>query len=93
MDGADHRLVEFRQVIGQLRTVAHRAPHPLAHLGGGGIGEGNRGNLRDAAVGKQRYVAIHQHPRLAAAGAGGNQDVGIAVRDHAACSRVSASIG
>ena len=81
MQRADHRLVQVAAVAGQLRPLVHGAPHPVAHLGGGRVGKGDRGDLRNAALGQQGQVALDQHAGLAAAGAGGDQDVAAAVGD------------
>ena len=81
VDRADHRFVELRPVVGQLRPRQHLAPDPLAHLGSGGVGERNGGQLSDSVVAKQGHVPLHEHTSLAAPGARGDEHVAPAVAD------------
>ena len=75
VDGPDRRLVEQGAVVYQ-RGLGHHCPaHPLAHLGGGGLGEGHRRDLRDRAFAQQPQVALDQYAGLAAARAGGDRQV------------------
>ena len=46
----DRRLVEQLAVLLQRGLRHHRAAHPLAHLRGGRLGEGDRRDLRDRAA-------------------------------------------
>ena len=71
----DRRLVEQGAMLLQRGVQHHRAAHPLAHLGGGRLGEGDRRDLRDRAVAQQPQVALDQHAGLAAARAGRDREV------------------
>ena len=76
VDRPDRRLVEQRAVVLERRLGHHCPAHPLAHLGGGGLGEGHRRDLRDRAFAQQPQVALDQYAGLAAARAGGDRQVG-----------------
>jgi hypothetical protein len=59
-----------------LARAARRALDPLAHLGGGLVGEGDREDLtRAAPLARPEQVgdALGQHPGLARAGAGDDE--------------------
>ena len=75
VDGADDGLIDLRPVMAQLLPRQHLPAHALAHLGGGGVGEGDGRHLGDAVIREQGDVAIDEDTGLAAAGAGGDQDV------------------
>ena len=66
--------------------------HPLAHLGGGLVGEGDRQDLPDADVARGQQVgdAAGQHRRLARAGAGHDQQRRALVQHGLALLRVEA---
>ena len=79
----DRRLVEQLAVLLQRGVRHHRAAHPLAHLRGGRLGEGDRRDLRDRAVAQQLQVALDEDMGLAAARAGHDREVrGLRLDDH-----------
>ena len=80
----DRRLVEQLAVLLQRGVRHHRAAHPLAHLRGGRLGEGDRRDLRDRAVRSAAAGSVRRaHARLAAARAGHDREVrGLRLDDH-----------
>ena len=70
--GVADRCVE--RVVVERDPVAERGEHPLRHVGGGGLGEGDAEDLlRRHAVEQQPDHALHQHMGLAGAGIGGDE--------------------
>ena len=79
----DRRLVEQLAMLLQRGVRHHRAAHPLAHLRGGRLGEGDRRDLRDRAAAQQLQVAFDEDMGLAAARAGHDREVrGLRLDDH-----------
>ena len=50
VDGADDGVIDLRPVMPQLLLREHLPAHALAHLGGGGVGEGDGRHLGDAVL-------------------------------------------
>ena len=73
--GADDSFVDVGPVVRQFRAGEQLATHPLPHLHGSRVGEGDSGNLRDPVFLEQRHIALHQHTSLAAASARSDQHV------------------
>ncbi len=65
------------RVVVERDPVAERGEHPLRHVGGGGLGEGDAEDLfRRHAVEQQADHALHQHMGLARAGIGRDEGRG-----------------
>ena len=80
---ADRRV---QRVIIERHPVAQRREHPLGHVGGGGLGEGDAENFfRRHAVEQQPDHALHQHMRLARAGIGRHEGGGGRIRRARLC--------
>ena len=90
VEGGDIRLGQQLQLpagpgmaLGQRRLQG--GGDALAHLGGGGFGEGDDEHAVDIhpILQRQAHDPLHQHRGFAGAGPGGNQDAGVAGRDGA----------
>ena len=53
VDGADDGLIDLPPVMAKLLPREDLSPHPLAHLGSGRVGEGDRSHLGDSVFPEQ----------------------------------------
>ena len=75
VDGADDGPVHLSLVAGQMVLGHDLAADALPHFCGGGVGEGDGGDVADAVVAEEGEVALDEDAGLAGAGAGGDDDV------------------